>query len=75
MRRVILNLALRSIVAAAFQKSRLILAAKEYLRLSYRAGPNGAIREAIFITADLDIWRRKIVGLLEAEGIGSNCEV
>jgi hypothetical protein len=54
-RRAILNLALRSIVAAAFQKSRFILAAKEHLRLSYRAGLSGAIREAIFITADLDI--------------------
>jgi len=39
------------------------------LRLSCRGGADGAIREAIFITAHLDLWWRRIVGLLEAEGI------
>jgi len=68
-KRVILNLALRSIAAVAFQKSPFILATKNCLRLSYRAGSSGAIREAIFITSHLDVWCRKIVALLEAEGI------
>jgi len=68
-KRVIVNLALRSIKAVGLKKSPFILATKNCLRLSYRAGSTGAIREATFITAHLDLWWRKIVGLLEAEGI------
>jgi len=68
-KRVLLNLALRGIVAVAFQRSPFLLATKNCLRLSYRVGSNSAIREAIFITTYLDVWWRKIVGLLEGEGM------
>ncbi len=68
-KRVILNLAIKSIAEVSFQKSPFILATKNCLRLSYRAGSSGAIREAIFITAHLDLWCRKIAELLEAKSV------
>lgn len=68
-KRVIVDLALRGVVGVALQRSPFILATKNCLRLSYCAGSSGTIREAILITAPLDLLCRKIVGLLEAEGI------
>lgn len=72
-KRVIVDLGLRSIVALAFQKSPFIFAAKNCLRLSHLTA-SCRIQEATFITAHLDVWRRKIVGLLEAEGIDAEVQ-
>lgn len=73
-KRVILNLALRSIAGVAFQISPFILATKNCLRLSHRASSSDPIREAIFITARLDVWCRKIAELLEAGGVDLEME-
>ena len=71
---LMLNVPLENITAVAFQKSPFILATKNCLRLSYRAGSSGAIREGIFITAHLDVCCRKIAELSEAESLDLEME-
>lgn len=68
-KRLILNVPLENITAVGFHKRPFILATKNCLRLSYRAGSSSAIREALFVTGYLDLWCRKIAELLETEGV------